>query len=150
LEITEGALGEDSAADTEKLQQLRAAGVKVAIDDFGTGHSSLRRLERLPIDTLKIDGSFIRGLSTNRGKTLVSIMISLARAFELTVVAEGVEHQFELDALWELGCDQSQGFLHSKAVSRDEFADLLAHGKGKFILPKENTQIAVGRLAMKG
>ncbi len=53
------------------------------------------------------------------------------------MVAEGVEHQYELDALWELGCDQSQGFLHSKAVPRNEFAELLAHGKGRFILPKE-------------
>jgi EAL domain-containing protein (putative c-di-GMP-specific phosphodiesterase class I) len=57
----------------------------------------------------------------------------------LTVVAEGVEQQLELDGLWELGCDQSQGFLHSKAVSRDEFGELVAHGKGRFILAKERT-----------
>ena len=59
------------------------------------------------------------------------------RAFGMSVVAEGVEEQVELDALWELGCDQSQGFLHSKAVSSEEFAQLLGHGKGPFILPKE-------------
>jgi EAL domain-containing protein (putative c-di-GMP-specific phosphodiesterase class I) len=76
-------------------------------------------------------------MSTTRGKKLMSIMISLARTFGLSVVAEGVEHQFELDALWELGCDQSQGYLHSKPVPRSEFAELLAHGKGRFILPKE-------------
>ena len=143
LEITEGALSEDSGAEIAKLEQLRAAGVKVAIDDFGTGYSSLARLERLPIDTLKIDRTFVLGMSTTRGKKLVSIMISLARAFGLSVVAEGVEHQFELDALWELGCDQSQGFLHSKAVPRNEFAELLAHGKGRFILPKESTETLV-------
>ena len=61
-----------------------------------------------------------------------------------------MEHQFELDALWELGCDQSQGYLHSKAVSRDEFAYLLASGNGKFILPQENTEIEAMGLAMKG
>jgi len=140
VEITEGALAEDSAAGIETLERLRAAGVKVAIDDFGTGYSSLGRLERLPIDTLKIDRSFVLGMSMTRGKKLVAIMISLARAFGLTVVAEGVEHQFELDALWELGCDQSQGFLHSKPVSREAFAELLAHGNGRFILPKEPTE----------
>jgi diguanylate cyclase len=139
VEITEGALGEESSGDIGKLERLRAAGVKVAIDDFGTGYSSLGRLERLPIDTLKIDGRFVRGMKTARGKKLVAIMISLARAFGLTVVAEGVEQQLELDGLWELGCDQSQGFLHSKAVSRDEFGELVAHGKGRFILAKERT-----------
>jgi EAL domain-containing protein (putative c-di-GMP-specific phosphodiesterase class I) len=140
VEITEGALAEDSAAGIATLERLRAAGVKVAIDDFGTGYSSLGRLERLPIDTLKIDRSFVLGISTTRGKKLVAIMISLARAFGLTVVAEGVEHQFELDALWELGCDQSQGFLHSKPVSQEAFAELLAHGNGRFILPKEPSE----------
>jgi diguanylate cyclase len=144
LEITEGVLAEDSAAEIAKLEQLRSAGVRVAIDDFGTGYSSLARLERLPIDTLKIDRTFVLGMATPRGKKLVSIMISLARAFGLSVVAEGVEHQYELDALWELGCDQSQGFLHSKAVPRTEFAELLAHGNGRFILPKEPTEPAVG------
>ena len=142
VEITEGALGEESSRDIGKFARLRAAGVKVAIDDFGTGYSSLGRLERLPIDILKIDGSFVRGMKTPRGRTLVSIMISLARAFGLTVVAEGVEQQLELDTLWELGCDQSQGFLHSKAVSRDEFGELLAHGKGRFILAKQPTEAA--------
>lgn len=142
VEITEGALGEEALGQKGKLERLRAAGVKVAIDDFGTGYSSLSRLEGLPIDTLKVDGSFVRGMGTARGKKLVAIMISLARAFALTVVAEGVERQSELDALWELGCDQSQGFLHSKAVTRDEFAQLLAQGKGKYLLPKERRESA--------
>lgn len=145
VEITEGALGEESPGHKGKLERLRAAGVKVAIDDFGTGYSSLGRLEGLPIDTLKIDRTFVQGMGTARGKKLVAIMISLARAFGLTVVAEGVENQSELDALWELGCDQSQGFLHSKAVTRDEFADLLTQGKGKFLLPKERRETSEGR-----
>jgi EAL domain-containing protein (putative c-di-GMP-specific phosphodiesterase class I) len=67
----------------------------------------------------------------------VGTIISLARALGMTVVAEGVEHQDELEALWELGCDQSQGYLHSKPVIAAEFATLLSKGQGKFILPKE-------------
>ncbi len=138
LEITEGALAEEFSGDLQKLQIMRSAGARVAIDDFGTGYSSLGRLEQLPIDMLKIDRSFVRGMRQGaRGKKLVMIIISIARAFGLSVVAEGVEEQSELDALWELGCDQSQGYLHSKPVSRDAFAQLLAHGNGRFILPKE-------------
>jgi diguanylate cyclase (GGDEF)-like protein len=150
VEITEGAFGEESSGDISKLERLRDVGVKVAIDDFGTGYSSLGRLERLPIDTLKIDGSFVRGMSTSRGKKLVAIMISLARAFELTVVAEGVEHQFELDALWELGCDQSQGYLHSKAVPREQFAQLVTHGNGRFLLAKERTEAVAPSVGKTG
>jgi EAL domain-containing protein (putative c-di-GMP-specific phosphodiesterase class I) len=112
--------------------------VHVAIDDFGTGYSSLSRLAHLPIDTLKIDRSFISQMTLGpQGKKLISIIISIARAFRMPVVAEGVETQDQLDALWQLGCDQSQGFLHSKAVPSDQFADLLRHGKGKYILPRE-------------
>src|SRR6185437_10837109 len=141
VEITEGALVEEFAGDIQKLEMLRGAGVQVAIDDFGTGYSSLGRLKELPIDMLKIDRSFVRGMrSGSEGKKLVAIIISIARAFGMSVVAEGVEEQVELDALWELGCDQSQGFLHSKAVSREAFAELLAHGNGRFILPKEPTE----------
>ncbi len=143
MEITEGALLEEFSADMQKLQMLRKDGLRVAIDDFGTGYSSLGRLEQLPVDMLKIDRSFVRGIRSGaRGKRLVAIIISIARAFGMSVVAEGVEEQVELDALWELGCDQSQGFLHSKAVSQDGFAQLLAHGNGRFILPKEPTEAA--------
>jgi diguanylate cyclase (GGDEF)-like protein len=136
IEITESTLIEESSIG--KLKLLRAAGVHVAIDDFGTGYSSLSRLAHLPIDTLKIDRSFINQLTTDtRAKTLVSIIIEIARAFAMPVVAEGVERQDQLDALWQLGCDQSQGFLHSKAVPSEQFADLLRNGKGRYILPKE-------------
>ena len=130
MEITEGSLVDESAAEITKLKMLRTAGINIAIDDFGTGYASLGRLAHLPIDTLKIDRSFIRPMSTDaRGKKLVSIIISIARAFKLTVVAEGVESQDQLDALWQLDCDQSQGYLHSKPVTRDQFADLLANGR---------------------
>jgi PAS domain S-box-containing protein/diguanylate cyclase (GGDEF)-like protein len=137
IEITEGTLFDDSDALLSKLQRLRAAGVRIAIDDFGTGYSSLSRLADLPIDTLKIDRSFVARLESDdrHGKTLVRTIVSLARAFKMTVVAEGVETFEQLDVLWTLGCDQSQGFLHSKPVTADEFARLLEHGKDKVIVP---------------
>jgi diguanylate cyclase (GGDEF)-like protein len=129
-EITEGALVSDSAAVINKLKLLRAAGINIAIDDFGTGYSSLSRLSHLPIDTLKIDRSFISELLDKRGKRLVSIIISIARAFDLVVVAEGVESEEQLGALWQLGCDQSQGYLHAKPLPAQKFMQLLDDGKG--------------------
>jgi EAL domain-containing protein (putative c-di-GMP-specific phosphodiesterase class I) len=131
-EITEGALIGDSSAAVSKLKLLRAAGINIAIDDFGTGYSSLSRIAHLPIDTLKIDRSFIAEmLADTRGKRIVSIIVSIARAFNLVVVAEGVESQEQLDALWQLGCDQSQGYLHSRPLPAQEFLQLLGDGKGQ-------------------
>jgi EAL domain-containing protein (putative c-di-GMP-specific phosphodiesterase class I) len=122
IEVTEGALIGDSSACVHSLRLLRAAGLRVAIDDFGTGFSSLGRLSELPIDTLKIDRSFIMRLPDDRkGGTLVSTIIDLAHAFEMTTVAEGVESQPQLDYLLRAGCDESQGFLHSRPVPREEF-----------------------------
>jgi diguanylate cyclase (GGDEF)-like protein len=137
IEITEGALNEDSAPEVRKLRLLRSAGVKIAIDDFGTGYSSLSRLSSLPIDTLKIDRSFVTPLPQDPGRILVKTVISLARAFNLTTVAEGVEKQEQLDFLWQAGCDQSQGYLHSRPVPADEFARLIEHGNGQLIRPAE-------------
>jgi diguanylate cyclase (GGDEF)-like protein len=138
IEITEGALIDEYSGEVSKLKMLRTAGVSIAIDDFGTGYSSLSRLSHLPIDTLKIDRSFVGQMTTDpRAKKLVSSMISIARAFKMLVVAEGVESQEQLDALWQLGCDQSQGYLHCKPVTRDEFGELLKHGKGRFVLPHD-------------
>jgi EAL domain-containing protein (putative c-di-GMP-specific phosphodiesterase class I) len=103
------------------LRLLRAAGIRVAIDDFGTGFSSLGRLSELPIDTLKIDRSFTSRLPVDRKScTLVSTIIGLARAFGLTTVAEGVETQEQFDYLLDNGCDESQGYLHSRPVPKTE------------------------------
>jgi diguanylate cyclase (GGDEF)-like protein len=122
IEVTEGAFIGDSSACVHSLRLLRAAGLRVAIDDFGTGFSSLGRLSELPIDTLKIDRSFIMRLPDDRkGGTLVSTIIDLAHAFEMTTVAEGVETQPQLDYLARAGCDESQGFLHCRPVPREEF-----------------------------
>ena len=108
------------------LQVLRDAGVQVAIDDFGTGYSSLSRLADLPVDTLKIDRSFISRLAGDRAaQAVVGTIISLARAFDLSTVAEGVEREEELALLRELQCEQSQGYLHSRPLPAATFEALL-------------------------
>jgi diguanylate cyclase (GGDEF)-like protein len=129
VEITEGELLQDSASVTEALQQLRGAGVRVAIDDFGTGFSSLSRLSELPIDILKIDCSFVRRLTNDRAShAIVSTIIALARSYDLDTVAEGVETLAQLDILAALGCEVSQGYLHSPAVPAETIEALLRAG----------------------
>ncbi|HWL61429.1 MAG TPA: EAL domain-containing protein [Steroidobacteraceae bacterium] len=136
IEITEGVLQDDCEAEIRKLERLRAAGIRIAIDDFGTGYSSLSRLAHLPVDTLKIDRSFVaQAVGNPAGAAVVRTVVSLARAFNMTSVAEGVERQEELDLLWHMGCDQSQGHLHSVALPPDEFATLLRQGKGVLVQP---------------
>ncbi len=127
IEITEGALAGDSSSCVHALRLLRAAGMRIAIDDFGTGFSSLARLSELPIDTLKIDRLFTSRLpSDRRSCTLVSTIIGLAHAFDLTTVAEGVETQAQLDYLMRQDCDESQGYLHSRPVPAAELEARLA------------------------
>src|SRR6185312_10029537 len=115
LEITETGLLHDVEGASRKLRELRAAGLRVALDDFGTGYSSLGLLSKLPVDLVKIDRSFIIGLPEDKASvTLVSSVIGLASSFGLKVVAEGVETEGHLAILRDLGCDQSQGYLHAK------------------------------------
>ena len=129
-------LQSDSAAEVGRLKSLRQAGVQIAIDDFGTGHSSLSRLAELPIDTLKIDRTFTSRLArVGSGRSVVRTILALARSFELTVVAEGVETQEELRLLTELGCEQVQGFLLAKPMPREQLTHVLRHGHGAFIRP---------------
>jgi len=126
LEITETGLLHDIEGASRKLRELRAAGLRVALDDFGTGYSSLGLLSKLPVDLVKIDRSFIAGLPEDRASvTLVSSVIGLASAFGLKVVAEGVETERQLGMLRELGCDQSQGYFHSRPVPLEQFETLL-------------------------
>jgi EAL domain-containing protein (putative c-di-GMP-specific phosphodiesterase class I) len=126
LEITETGLLHDVEGASHKLRELRAAGLRVALDDFGTGYSSLGLLSKLPVDLVKIDRSFITGLPEDKASvTLVSSVIGLASAFGLKVVAEGVETQGQLEALRNMGCDQSQGYLHSRPIPAAEFEQLL-------------------------
>ncbi len=115
LEITESMLMQDLELSIRKLAQLREAGMGVAIDDFGTGYSSLRLLARLPVDTLKVDRSFVQSIAeTPNMMTLVSTIVSLARAFNMKTVAEGVETAEQLQLLRLIKCDQAQGFFFGR------------------------------------
>jgi diguanylate cyclase (GGDEF)-like protein len=136
IEIVEGLLQEDSPHEVALLQRLRDAGSRIAIDDFGTGYSSLARLAALPVNTLKIDRSFVtRCTDGAQGSSLVRTIIALARALEMLTVAEGVEKPEELELLQQLGCDKSQGFLHSPAVPPAQFGRMLAEGYGHYVRP---------------
>lgn len=122
LEITEGVFISDIDRNIASLQAIRAMGVTIAIDDFGTGFSSLSYLARLPVDTLKIDRSFVNNMTTGpEGLALVSTVIHLAHALKMTVVAEGVETEEQSRLLRLLGCDEMQGYLFSRAVPGDVF-----------------------------
>jgi diguanylate cyclase (GGDEF)-like protein len=129
LEITEGLVMRNVEDSIRKLSILRGMGVTVAIDDFGTGYSSLSYLGRLPVDTLKIDRSFVTGVATNGDSTtLVTTVIALAHALKLKVVAEGVETREQADVLRLLRCDEAQGFFYSRPVPAGEMEKLLLAG----------------------
>jgi diguanylate cyclase (GGDEF)-like protein/PAS domain S-box-containing protein len=126
LEITESALMDDIDTSARAMSALRDLGVRFAVDDFGTGYSSLAYLKRLPIDSLKIDRSFIDGLpSEPHDVSITEAIITLGRTLGLTIVAEGVETVEQWIALDELGCTVGQGFLWSQPVPAHEFAPLL-------------------------
>jgi len=122
LEITESLIMENVDHSIVSLLAIRALGITVAIDDFGTGFSSLSYLSKLPVDTLKIDRSFVVDMTSGAdGLTLVSVIINLAHALKLKVVAEGVETEEQLRQLRLLHCDEMQGYLFGKPVPREVF-----------------------------
>jgi diguanylate cyclase (GGDEF)-like protein len=122
LEITESVIMQDVNSSIDSLLAIRALGVTIAIDDFGTGFSSLNYLAKLPVDTLKIDRSFVvEMVSATGGLTLVSVIINLAHALKLNTVAEGVETEEQLRQLRLLGCDEMQGYLFGKPVPVESF-----------------------------
>jgi diguanylate cyclase (GGDEF)-like protein/PAS domain S-box-containing protein len=129
LEITESLIMENLEDTIPKLRELRAMGVSIAIDDFGTGYSSLSYLARLPVNTIKIDRSFIVTMVNEaESRVLVSSIISLAHSLRLNVVAEGVEHEEQARLLRILGCDEAQGYLYGKPQLCDEVAQYMAQG----------------------
>lgn len=126
LEITETFLMQDIDNSLQLFNEIKALGVRLAIDDFGTGYSSLSYLNRLPVDTLKIDRSFIIDLPESKEKVgLVKNMIQMSHDLDMSVVAEGVETQAQLDTLRHLQCDEIQGYFYSPPVSAEEFRILL-------------------------
>jgi diguanylate cyclase (GGDEF)-like protein/PAS domain S-box-containing protein len=126
LELTESILMHDAEASACVLMALKAMGVRLAIDDFGTGYSSLSYLKRFPIDTLKIDQSFVRDIATdNDDATIVSAIIGMGRNLKQRVIAEGVETQQQLDFLLARNCEEGQGFQLGYPLPSNEFARLL-------------------------
>jgi diguanylate cyclase (GGDEF)-like protein/PAS domain S-box-containing protein len=126
LEVTEGVLMKRAVSTDATLKALKETGLRLAIDDFGTGYSSLSYLTKFPIDTIKIDQSFVRQISTDPTETaIVTAVISMAHSLNLCVVAEGVETREEFDFLSNLGCDEAQGYYFSRPVPAASFAPLL-------------------------
>src|SRR5579864_8979265 len=117
---------EEITPSIQKLRALRGLGVSIAIDDFGTGYSSLGYLSKLPVQSLKIDRSFIVAMVKEPDTmTLVSTMLSLAQGLRLKVVAEGVDSEEQAKALRLMRCDEMQGYLFSKPVTFDQMTELL-------------------------
>jgi diguanylate cyclase (GGDEF)-like protein len=130
LEVTESVVVEDIQTARVTLARLKETGVQIAIDNFGTGYSVLSQLKSLPVDMLKIDKSFIRELGSNPGDmAIVRAVVALADAFELELIAAGVETQEAVEALLELGCYRAQGYLLSRPLTSEAMKSLLAEGR---------------------
>lgn len=138
LELTESILMHDAAASVLVLEALKAMGIKLAIDDFGTGYSSLSYLKRFPIDTLKIDQSFVNDIHTNGDdRTIVSAVIGMGKNLGQRVIAEGVETVEQFDFLCTHKCEEGQGFHFSPPLCAEDFQRLLVNGDG--VLPVQRS-----------
>jgi diguanylate cyclase (GGDEF)-like protein len=126
LELTEGSVVDDSVRDSTVLADLHGLGLRLSMDDFGTGYSSLSQLRQLPIDEVKIDKSFVLGMSTSQGESFIArSIIELAHNLGLRVVAEGVEDELTRNLLARMGCDKLQGFLVSRPLPDDRLESWL-------------------------
>jgi diguanylate cyclase (GGDEF)-like protein/PAS domain S-box-containing protein len=133
LEITETVLLDSSPSASSQLEQLSEEGFRIYLDDFGTGYSSLSYLHRFPVDTLKIDRSFVMGMKADGGgREIIRTIVALAQNLDLHVIAEGVETALQRDALLELRCEFAQGFMFSKPVDAKKAEALLLAGNGGF------------------
>ena len=128
LEITETLAMQNAEATLAVLRGLKELGVRIAIDDFGTGYSSLSYLTTFPIDTLKVDRSFVHAIGHARGsEEVAAAVIALAVSLEISVIAEGVENQEQWRWLQGLGCDKFQGYLFSPPLPAAECRDFVLH-----------------------
>jgi diguanylate cyclase (GGDEF)-like protein/PAS domain S-box-containing protein len=149
VEVTEGMLMREIDDTARQLGLLRALGVSVAIDDFGTGYSSLGYLHRLPINTLKIDKCFIRGLMAPSGaKPLVEAIIRMAHSLKMTTTAEGIESQDELETLRRLGCDKAQGFLLGRPAPPEQLTSILENHASPAVRALDGAAVAWPRPKM--
>ena len=127
LEITEGSLANETDRVIEVLEELRALGVQIAIDDFGTGYASLSHLQRLPVNILKVDKSFVAALSDeDKSRELLKAIMGVGRALSLAVIAEGIEAQSQMNTLHEMGCEMAQGFLVGRPTPAEVAESLFA------------------------
>lgn len=137
MELTESTIMNDAHAAAILLQELRAMGVHLSIDDFGTGYSSLNHLKRFPIDSLKIDRSFIKDITTNPDDAAIAeAVIAMAHSMRMWVTAEGVESLEQLELLRDLDCDEMQGYFVSRPVPAEEFEQLLRNHR-KWAVPRK-------------
>ena len=135
LELTESTIMEHLEETTETLRKLKEMGTHISIDDFGTGYSSLMYLKTFPIDTIKIDKSFVKDMTTDSDdQAITQAIISMAHSLKLDVVAEGVETKEQLELLRSQNCDIIQGYLFSRPVPADDIPSLLLNGAAKKIL----------------
>lgn len=151
LELTEGALMDDSVATRSVMQALHEAGVRLALDDFGTGYSSMGYLKRMPVNSLKIDRSFVAGLPDDRdSQAIVRAIVSMSKSLGFEVTAEGVETAAQLDFLVRLGCDALQGFHLGRPMPSDALLD--AAGAALKSAPRVGAQAAntVASLSARG
>jgi diguanylate cyclase (GGDEF)-like protein len=143
LEITESAVMENAEAAIRMLKQLRELGIQISIDDFGTGYSSLSYLHRFPINTLKVDRSFVSTMEdgTENGE-IVRTIIALAKSLNLNVIAEGIESIHQLHQLRILGCEYGQGYLFSRPVPENEIEKILADkARWRNIIPSQSIKV---------
>jgi EAL domain-containing protein (putative c-di-GMP-specific phosphodiesterase class I)/GGDEF domain-containing protein len=137
LEMTESLAFEDEELFAARMQQLKGVGVRIAIDDFGTRYTGFNVLKHLPLDTMKIDQCFIRGIDRSLGmRSLCETIVAMARQLKLRIVAEGIEELGELEAMRAIGCEAGQGYLFQRPVDAEHFAEFLrtwperSHGFG--------------------
>jgi EAL domain-containing protein (putative c-di-GMP-specific phosphodiesterase class I) len=127
LELTESSIMQSSEDPRAILDRLKSLGIQLSIDDFGTGYSSLSRLKRFPVDTLKVDRSFVKDIPSDAGNIAITqAMIAMAKGLKMKVIAEGVQTREQLQFLREQGCDWMQGYIFSPPVPADEMTRLLA------------------------
>ena len=130
LEVTESLLMDQQPFIADSMTELRAMGVRIDLDDFGTGYSSLSYLHQFPIDTLKIDRSFVQRMgNTEEGLEIVNTILSLAKSLDMEVVAEGVETAEQLEILRKLHCSYAQGYHLSRPIDAERFEALLGEHK---------------------
>jgi EAL domain-containing protein (putative c-di-GMP-specific phosphodiesterase class I) len=126
LEVTESLLAKDVEGSVRTLRELKQVGVHLSIDDFGTGYSSMSHLKNFPVDRLKIDRSFVKGVTSDPDDEAITMaVLSMAKSMHLGVVAEGVENQEQLDFFQERLCEQVQGYYLSRPVPPEDLADLV-------------------------